>query len=136
MNRKDFLKTCAQATCASLALPLLQTSCKTAAYVPHSLQGEKMVVKKSELTSRSFVVFKPANLPAPVYLTQFENGEYSAVLLRCTHKGCEVRPAGKELNCPCHGSVFSQTGEVLESPAQAPLQRFRVTSDDQNIFIF
>lgn len=39
----------------------------------------------------------------------------------CTHEGCTVQPAGKELDCPCHGSVFDLKGFVLNGPAQRPL---------------
>ncbi|MGZ4650530.1 MAG: QcrA and Rieske domain-containing protein [Kineosporiaceae bacterium] len=36
---------------------------------------------------------------------------FSAV---CTHQGCRVNPAGPQLDCPCHGSVFDAfTGQVL-----------------------
>ncbi len=45
----------------------------------------------------------------------------------CTHMGCTVAPAGKTLNCPCHGSVYSATtGKVLEGPAPRPLHPFPV----------
>jgi Rieske Fe-S protein len=44
---------------------------------------------------------------------------FSAV---CTHQGCKVAPAGKVLNCPCHGSSFDAfTGAVLGGPAPSPL---------------
>ncbi|SFS77746.1 Rieske (2Fe-2S) protein [Saccharopolyspora flava] len=40
----------------------------------------------------------------------------------CTHKGCPVKPAGAELTCPCHGSVFdAATGAVRKGPADRPL---------------
>ncbi|NJK83358.1 MAG: Rieske (2Fe-2S) protein [Saprospiraceae bacterium] len=91
--------------------------------------------QKSDLAEHPFVLIQPANLPAPIYLTKLENDEYSALLLQCTHRGCEVRPAAKELQCPCHGSVFSNTGEVLESPAERPLRRFQVIEDGENLYI-
>jgi Rieske Fe-S protein len=40
----------------------------------------------------------------------------------CTHMGCTVAPAGSELDCPCHGSVFDAlTGAVKQGPAARPL---------------
>jgi len=135
MNRKDFLKNCTGLMGAGIVLPLLHQSCKGIAYISHEEQDGKIVVKKSDLAEYPFVLVQPTKLPAPVYVCRLENGGYSAVLLQCTHRACEVRPVGGELHCPCHGSVFSKTGEVLESPAERPLRRFEVSSDEYNLYI-
>ena len=55
---------------------------------------------------------------------------YSAI---CTHEGCTVQPAGKELDCPCHGSVFDLKGAVLNGPAQRPLRVVKVALSGDDV---
>jgi glycine/D-amino acid oxidase-like deaminating enzyme/nitrite reductase/ring-hydroxylating ferredoxin subunit len=48
-----------------------------------------------------------------------EDGSLMAVSTRCTHLGCQVNwnAAERSWDCPCHGSRFAPSGEVLHGPA-------------------
>ncbi len=63
--------------------------------------------------------------------TQNTVAAFSAI---CTHQGCAVVPAGKELDCPCHGSTYNATtGAVILGPAPRPLPTIAVKLSGDDI---
>jgi Rieske Fe-S protein len=79
----------------------------------------------------SVVVTSPAGKVAVAQPTAGKVVAFSAI---CTHQGCTVAAAGKQLQCPCHGSVFDAfTGEVVRGPAQAPLSKVDVSVSGQDV---
>ena len=70
----------------------------------------------------------------PIVVSQPTKGTYKAFSAICTHKGCTVKPAGKQLKCPCHGSVYDAfTGKNLSGPAPSPLTEIPVKESDGTI---
>ena len=62
------------------------------------------------------------------------DGELFAVSAICTHMGCTVHwnKAETTWDCPCHGSRFTQEGEVIEGPAIAPLQNINTRAEHES----
>jgi nitrite reductase/ring-hydroxylating ferredoxin subunit len=55
---------------------------------------------------------------------------YNALTAICTHEGCTVTGfATDHLVCPCHGSQYTLTGQVIQGPAPASLTRYTVSLD-------
>jgi cytochrome b6-f complex iron-sulfur subunit len=57
------------------------------------------------------------------YLCRLKDGGFLAVSRKCTHLGCTVPwvDTEKRFVCPCHGSAFDISGEVLSPPAPRAL---------------
>jgi cytochrome b6-f complex iron-sulfur subunit len=144
MERKEFIRTCGYACLGTLAISALLEGCVSANYFAQtSLSGSIITIKKSEFikvengktVARKFVLVKNEKLNFPICLYKLTETEYSALLMECTHKGCELNAQGEYLVCPCHGSEFSNTGAVQNPPAEQNLQSFKTSTDDANIYI-
>jgi len=50
---------------------------------------------------------------------------FTAVDAICTHESCTITGADGDIYvCPCHGSRYSRSGQVLAGPAQASLRQY------------
>lgn len=90
------------------------------------------VKTNSVITAGALALFKPETVTAipsgHFYLACLADGSLLALSRTCTHLGCSV-PWDEEKQtfvCPCHGSSFSLTGDVLTSPAPRPLDIYPV----------
>lgn len=63
---------------------------------------------------------------AGVYKDQ--EGNIHAVDTTCSHLGCEVEwnNAENSWDCPCHGSRYTYTGDILNGPAVKPLKKIDI----------
>jgi nitrite reductase/ring-hydroxylating ferredoxin subunit len=61
-------------------------------------------------------------------------GKLTTVSAVCTHMGCLVHwnNAEKTWDCPCHGSRFATSGNVLAGPAETPLEKIEATEAEDS----
>jgi cytochrome b6-f complex iron-sulfur subunit len=64
-----------------------------------------------------------------IMVVRVSDTEVVALSAICTHAGCEnlYTASSMTFDCPCHGSKFSLTGQVINGPARRPLAVYSAT---------
>ena len=139
MERRDVLKKAQRAGLGALCISTgsgLLMSCSSVKYVASQVEGDRLVISRTDVDAAPFVLVRnPTPGEAPIYLHRTIDGSFAAVLMLCTHQGCRLNPAGAKLACPCHGSEFTPTGEVMEGPAEEPLHSYAVSEEADRVII-
>ena len=81
------------------------------------------------------VVVQNDALQYPIAVFRFDSNEYRALLMKCTHQGTELQVFGDRLQCPAHGSEFTNTGNVQNGPADSALRSFPVIKEVKTLKI-
>lgn len=144
MDRRKFIRQCGYAALSAAAGSLVLSACNAIYYANFRREKNRLIVAKSAFIregkngnhQRQFVLLKVVQNGFPICLYRHDKEQYTAALLQCTHRGCELNVGGGIYTCPCHGSEFSIRGEVLQGPADHPLQLFQTTTDHENIFVY
>jgi len=119
------------------------SSCIATKYVTGRLEKDGLTISKDEFKIKqkggtaysSFIIVRNDALLFPVCIYRFNNNEYTALWMKCTHQGNELQASGDVLQCSAHGSEFSNKGFVVNGPASSNLRSFPVTVKNNELFI-
>ncbi|MCX6139447.1 MAG: Rieske 2Fe-2S domain-containing protein [Candidatus Kapabacteria bacterium] len=144
MDRKEFFQSCGCVLFGGIAISAVTSGCSSSTYTAqHTRNGKLVTVPLSEFVEnrngvfqpRAFVIVKLAGEKYPIGVYQHGDKKYSALLLRCTHRSCELQPLDDYLICPCHGSEFTTRGVVQSPPALVNLESYAVTVENNDVVI-
>lgn len=94
---------------------------------------------------RRIVLDDPERFPVDTFTFLEEHNLYiyrdheglKAVSAVCTHLGCILEKSLDGFECPCHGSCYSEEGQVISGPAPSDLTWFLISRDaSQRIVIY
>lgn len=142
MKRRSFIKKCCLAG-AGVAVGTAVISCAPIYYAKNTKKGGKLMIAKSEFIyqsggkekTRPYVMVQHPEKNFPICIKD-NSGNYSALLMMCTHRSCGLDVGGHVYTCPCHGSEFDLKGEVLSGPAEKALTKFKIETDEKNIYVY
>jgi Rieske Fe-S protein len=142
MDRRTFTKSCIACIAGASFVPMF-SSCQSTHYASGIIEPNGLSVSKSEFTyskkdqpmMREYIIVRNDKLEFHIYLYRFSDNEYSALLMKCSHQGNELQASGDHLHCSAHGSEFNNMGVVAQGPAENNLRSFKVTENNERIFI-
>jgi cytochrome b6-f complex iron-sulfur subunit len=136
MERKDFIQKFAISGSILLTTPLLFNSCSdgTDDVMDDADNNQNDNGIKVDLNNASFSDLKTVGgyaYTGNIIVIRSGESSYIALSKVCTHQGCTVtyNHANSQLPCPCHGSVFSATGSVVNGPANSSLKTYSVKKE-------
>ena len=102
-------------------------------------RGEWRTISASDELPEGAV--RPFDLGAVVGFVRRTGGVVLAVSGMCTHQGCRLLldAASRQLDCPCHTTVFALTGELVTHQlpiAPAPLPQIAARELDGSVQVF
>jgi cytochrome b6-f complex iron-sulfur subunit len=132
--------------CLAAALPLGAAGCAASGSpidnASASMCGANMCVNLNDpanaaLTKVGGVLTLDAPDGSPLVLIRSATSSVTALSAVCTHRGCTVEfdSSQRIFVCPCHGSEFSETGSVINGPAQRPLPKYSATLANNEITV-
>lgn len=133
MKRRELLRSIAAGTTAVFVVPSLLTSCEEESIDPDDNNGSNTDELTIDLTEGKYSdLVNTGGFVIEGSIIIFNTGDgFLALSSKCTHSGCTVNynHSSGNLPCPCHGSVFSTSGSVLNGPAESPLKKYDITQE-------
>jgi Rieske Fe-S protein len=142
-TRREFCATaCRGASVAALAgaLGVVLESCGGGNPTGASSDATPLPVVTGDATSNAVTISVAAGSPlaavggmalvqtalGDLLVAHTGDGTYVALTATCTHQNCTITGQySQDFVCPCHGSTFSTSGQVLSGPAPRALTRYQ-----------
>jgi cytochrome b6-f complex iron-sulfur subunit len=130
MNRRELIRNIAAGTATVFIVPSLLTSCQEDQPGPENPADDILTIDLTSSNNSNLGSAGGSKVVNNVIVIN-TGDDFIALSSICTHEGCQVsyNHGNGNLPCPCHGSVFSTTGSVLNGPASSPLKTYEVIQE-------
>jgi Rieske Fe-S protein len=143
MNRKEFIKNSAVCCAGIMVGSVLISSCSAVKMVNLTLENDSIKVpltifennKGDKIKFHRNIIVKADQLEYPLVIYRYNENDFNAFKLECTHQGTELNVNGDMITCSGHGSEFNNKGEVIEGPAKSSLQNYAIKKEENELII-
>jgi nitrite reductase/ring-hydroxylating ferredoxin subunit len=137
-NRRDFIKQSCSLCAGVIGLGIVAAeleSCKTTGGLNISVTQTQITFPITAFGEQKNYLVKDYRLPYDVLVVKKPDGTYTALQMRCTHRGTLLRLTPDKIVCDKHGSEFDFNGNVLHEPAPLPLTKYPCTVEKEIIVV-
>jgi cytochrome b6-f complex iron-sulfur subunit len=137
MNRRDLIQKVLIGGTTILVIPDLVSSCSKSNGTDGNTGGNNTLTL--DLTDSKYTALNTVGGFVVVQNIIVANtaAGYVALSSVCTHQGCTISYSSTNNNfpCPCHGSVYSTSGSVINGPATVALSSYAVSKSGTTLTI-
>ena len=136
MTRRDLIHKIVVGGAIILVTPTILTDCKkietpgpTPGPNPGGGSGNTMTIDLSQAANAALNSDGGSLIKQGIIVANTGGGNFVALSSICTHLGCTIgySSANNNFPCPCHGSVFSSSGSVVNGPASTALSSYAIS---------
>jgi cytochrome b6-f complex iron-sulfur subunit len=136
MTRRDLIQKIVVGGAIILVTPAILTDCKKIetpgpAPTPNPVggSGNTLTIDLSQAANAALNSDGGSMIKQGIIVANTGGGIFVALSSVCTHQGCTVdySHANHNFPCPCHGSVFSTNGSVVNGPAPTALKSYAIS---------
>jgi len=139
MERRDFLRNTILAACGIAGAATVLESCKKN---NNSSNNAPTVDFTIDISTSQYSALKTNG--GYVYYNQYSiiiardvSGNFIALYDVCPHAGCSIQFDGKaSFPCPCHGSVFNESGSVVTGPATSGVKKYNTSLTGTSLRVY
>lgn len=135
-TRRNFIKTTCTACFGIAASAAFLESCAPLPVYKTTVLNDKIDIPQTTfLAGETSKIIRAEQLEFDILLVNNGNGNYTALLMKCTHMDNSLVLNKTGLSCNLHGSRFNLEGDVTNGPATIGLQHFKTIASDNQITI-
>lgn len=141
-TRRTFLQKMSTLTLSSMPLMSFLAGCSATGLTTYRAISDEQTVRISIFDYPEFQLPDGAlqldveSFASPIVVLRTSENSFTALSPICTHLGCTVRKDGTFFRCPCHGSTYALSGEVVRGPAEKSLRTFKTEYDGKTLVIY
>ncbi|HKR07299.1 MAG TPA: Rieske (2Fe-2S) protein [Bacteroidia bacterium] len=137
-SRREFIETTCKACIGTLVISVFApglSGCKTIAVIQTEMDGNQIKIPAISFADKKIQIIRSSKLNDDILLVKNSEVQYTALLMRCTHRNNPLNASESGLYCSAHGSRFDLDGNVTYEPASQPLKKFTTQLQNDLIII-